>query len=129
MAVPPIAGTGQFFGPYQYLHLTDTTSFWCGSSDPNAAGTIFGSSKPISGIIHSLIITNPAASSATGNNISLQMESSTGASALQNNSSAPLTFFAFTAGTYVLDIGFNTGFNIHAASTPDATLTVLFNTP
>lgn len=106
MAVPNVAGTGMFIGPFNYLHINDTSSHGVGGAS-STADVWFGntSTLPVGGVIEyiSIITPNPSSTAA----LTLTVDG--------NTSSQPV-ITGFNTGTYTLGIGFTNSFVISNSS-------------
>jgi hypothetical protein len=105
MAVPDVAPTGRFLGPFQFIHSNDTSSYAVGNA--STGDSFFGNSSasPISGVIHAITVTTPNTSSTAAYTLTV------------DGTSSAIVVSGFVAGTFLLDIGFNRCFVFSNSST------------
>lgn len=118
MAVPNIAATGRFQGPYQYIHLNDTSSHAVGGASSTADIWVGNTSTlTVGGVIGSLIM----ATANTAGSVTFTIDG--------NTSSQPI-FDATQKGAIPLNIGFSTGFVVsNSSTTGHAVVTYVLETP
>lgn len=119
MAFPNVAGTGRFLGPYQFIHMADTSSYAVGNASTGDTFMNNSSLSQVGGVIHGLAVTVPTVS-ATAAAFTLMVD----------GSASTITIGASTFGTVPLDIGFNRSFVISCSSgNTTGVLTYLMSQP